>query len=111
MLLATAANLLAWIGYGVALWLLARGLTNVELSLRMATGAFAGSYVIGFLALVAPAGLGVREGVFILMLDRVVGTPAAVALAVASRLLLTVAELGAAVPFILTSRERARVAL
>lgn len=110
LLLAAAANVAAWVGYGGALWLLARGLTNAPLDLGLATGSFAGSYVVGFLALVAPAGLGVRESVFILMLDPTVGTPAAVALAVASRLLLTVAELGAAVPFLLTARERARVA-
>lgn len=104
------ANVVAWVGYGLALWLLARGLTEVPLPIGLAIGAFAASYLIGFLALVAPAGLGVRESVFILMLDHAVGTPAAVALAVASRLLLTVTELGAAVPFLLDSRERARVA-
>jgi hypothetical protein len=110
LLMAGVANLVAWVGYGVALWLMARGLTAVPLPLGLAIGAFAASYLMGFLALVAPAGLGVREGVFILMLDRTMGTPAAVALAVASRLLLTLTELGAAVPFLLSSRERARVA-
>jgi hypothetical protein len=107
---AGVANLIAWVGYGVALWLMARGLTVVPLPLSLAIGAFAASYLMGFLALVAPAGLGVREGVFILMLDGTMGTPAAVALAVASRLLLTLTELGAALPFLLSSRERARVA-
>jgi len=110
LLTAAVANVMAWSGYGVALWLLARGLTEVPLPLGLAIGAFAASYLIGFLALIAPAGLGVREGVFILMLDHAVGTPAAVALAVASRLLLTVTELGAAVPFLLSPRERSRVA-
>ncbi|HEX5819791.1 MAG TPA: lysylphosphatidylglycerol synthase domain-containing protein [Gemmatimonadales bacterium] len=110
LLMAGVANVVAWVGYGVALWLMARGLTEVPLPLGLAIGAFAASYLMGFLALVAPAGLGVREGVFILMLDRTMGTPAAVALAVASRLLLTLTELGAAVPFLLSSRERARVA-
>ncbi|HEX5631862.1 MAG TPA: lysylphosphatidylglycerol synthase domain-containing protein [Gemmatimonadales bacterium] len=110
LLAAAAANVLAWLGYGVALWLLARGLTDVPLPLGAATGAFAASYIMGFLALFAPAGLGVRESVFVLMLDRATGTPAAVALAVASRLLLTLTEVGAAVPYLLKSRERARVA-
>jgi hypothetical protein len=110
LLAAGAANVAAWLGYGAALWLLARGVTDVELPFGVAAGAFAASYIMGFLALVAPAGLGVRESVFILMLDRATGTPAAVALAVASRLLLTLAEVGAAVPFLLKSRERARVA-
>jgi hypothetical protein len=110
LVLAGLANVVAWLGYGVALWLMARGLTEAPLPLGLAIGAFAASYLMGFLALVAPAGLGVRESVFILMLDPAVGTPAAVALALASRLLLTVTELGAAVPFLLSSRERARVA-
>jgi len=110
LVVAGGANIVAWVGYGVSLWLLARGLTAVPLPLSLAIGAFAASYLMGFLALIAPAGLGVREGVFILMLDRTMGTPAAVALAVASRLLLTLTELGAALPFLLSSRERARVA-
>lgn len=110
LVLAGLANVVAWVGYGVALWLMAQGLTEVPLPLGLAIGAFAASYLIGFLALIAPAGLGVRESVFILMLDHAVGTPTAVALAVASRLLLTITELGAAVPFLLSSRERARVA-
>ncbi len=108
---AFGANLVAWAGYGASLWLLARGLLPVALPPAAAIGAFAASYIAGFLALLAPGGLGVREGVFILMLQGPLGTPAAVALAVASRLLLTVTEVGAAVPFLLFFRERARAAL
>lgn len=103
ILFGTLANVAAWAGYGTALWLLARGmLPGVDLSLPAAIGAFAGSYVAGLLALVAPGGLGVREGVFILMLQAPLGIASATALAVASRLLLTVTEIGAAVPFLLT---------
>ena len=106
-----AANLAAWIGYGVALWLLARGLLpRAELGLQPAIAVFTTSYVAGFLALFAPGGIGVREGVFILMLQGPIGIGAATALAVASRLLLTITELGAAVPFLLFPRERPRVA-
>lgn len=108
--LGAAANLAAWTGYGVALWLLARGtLAHADLPLGVAIGTFAASYLAGFLALLAPAGLGVRESVFILMLEGTLGAPRAAALAVASRLLLTVTEVGAAVPF-LPSREPSRVA-
>jgi hypothetical protein len=106
------ANAVAWMGYGMALWLLARGLLpDVELSLLSATAVFTASYLAGFLALFAPGGIGVREGVFILMLQGPIGIGAATALAIASRLLLTVTELGAAVPFLLFPRERPRVAL
>jgi hypothetical protein len=106
-----AANTIAWLGYGVALWLLARGLLpGAGLGLLPAIAVFTASYLTGFLALFAPGGIGVREGVFILMLQGPIGIGAATALALASRLLLTVTELGAAVPFVLFSREKPSVA-
>ena len=105
------ANLLAWVGYGTALWLLARGLLpGVRLAWLPAIAVFAASYLAGFLALFAPGGIGVREGLFILMLQQPLGIGAATALALASRLLLTITELGAAVPFLAFFRERVRVA-
>jgi hypothetical protein len=102
-----AANTIAWLGYGVALWLLARGLLpGAGLGLMPAIAVFTASYLAGFLALFAPGGIGVREGVFILMLQGPIGIGAATALAIASRLLLTVTELGAAVPFLLFPRKK-----
>ncbi|HEY7503661.1 MAG TPA: lysylphosphatidylglycerol synthase domain-containing protein [Gemmatimonadales bacterium] len=106
-----AANTIAWAGYGVALWLLARGLLpGAGLGLLRSIAVFTASYLAGFLALFAPGGIGVREGVFILMLQGPIGIGAATALAVASRLLLTVTELGAAVPFLLFPRGKPSVA-
>lgn len=106
-----AANLLAWMGYGLALWLLARGLLPAAgLDPLLAVAVFTASYLAGFLALFAPGGLGVREALFILMLQGPLGIGAATALAVASRVLLTITEFGAAVPFLVFSRWRARVA-
>jgi uncharacterized membrane protein YbhN (UPF0104 family) len=105
------ANVAAWVGYGLALWLLARGLLpRAGLDLLPAIAVFTASYLAGFLALFAPGGIGVREGVFILMLQGPIGIGAASALAIASRLLLTVTELGAAVPFLMFPRGRPRVA-
>jgi glycosyltransferase 2 family protein len=105
------ANLVAWIGYGVALWLLARGLLpGAGLGLVPAIAVFTASYLAGFLALIAPGGLGVREGLFILLLQGPLGIGAATALALASRVLLTITELGAAVPFLAFPREKERVA-
>ncbi|MGI9040751.1 MAG: lysylphosphatidylglycerol synthase domain-containing protein [Gemmatimonadales bacterium] len=112
VVLGIAANLIAWIGYGVGLWLLARGLfPRSGLDLLSAIAVFTASYLAGFLALLAPGGLGVREGVFILMLQGPLGIGAATALALASRLLLTITEFGAAAPFLAFPRGRARVAL
>ena len=106
-----AANTIAWLGYGTALWLLARGvLPGAGLGLLPAIAVFTASYLAGFLALFAPGGIGVREGVFILMLQGPIGIGAATALAIASRLLLTVTELGAAVPFLLFPRGKPSVA-
>ena len=103
-----AANLAAWILYGVALWCLARGtLPAAELSVGEAVGAFAGSYIAGLLFLLAPGGLGVREGVFMWMLQDRLGPANALALAAVSRLGMTVADVLAALPFVLTREERA----
>jgi hypothetical protein len=105
------ANLVAWVGYGLALWLLARGLLpTAGLDPALAIAVFTASYLAGFLALFAPGGIGVREGLFILMLQAPLGIAAATALAVASRVLLTITELGAAVPFLVFTQGRARVA-
>jgi hypothetical protein len=105
------ANLVAWLGYGLALWLLARGLLpSAGLDPALAIAVFTASYLAGFLALFAPGGIGVREGLFILMLQGPLGIAAATALALASRVLLTITELGAAVPFLVFTQGRARVA-
>jgi hypothetical protein len=105
------ANFIAWVGYGISLWLLARGiLPGAGLTLLPAIAVFTASYLAGFLALLVPGGFGVREGLFILMLQGPIGIGAATALALASRLLLTITEIGAAVPFLVFPRGRTRVA-
>lgn len=105
------ANLVAWAGYGAAFWLLAAGLLpHSGLRLDVAVGAFTASYLAGLLFLPAPGGVGVRESVMVLMLQAPLGEGGALALAIASRLLLTVTEFGAAAPFLLFLRERTRVA-
>jgi hypothetical protein len=96
------ANVVAWTGYGIAFWLLARGLFDVPaFTPALAITTFAASYVAGLLFLPAPAGLGVRESVVILMLGGALGESNALALAIASRILLTITEFGAAAPFLL----------
>jgi glycosyltransferase 2 family protein len=105
LVIAFAANLLAWGGYGVSLLCLARGLLpGVTLSLPQAIGVFTCSYLVGFLALFAPGGLGPRESVFLLMLAGDIGLKPAAGLALASRLLLTGTEVLPAVPLLLRRR-------
>lgn len=98
--IALAANLVAWLGYGLALWLLTRAiLPDVELGVAQAVGVFAAAYTVGFVMLIAPGGVGPRESVFVLLAMPIVGPKAALALAIASRLQLTALELGVALPF------------
>jgi hypothetical protein len=111
VLIAAGANVVAWVGYGAAFWLLAAGLLpHSGLRLDGAIGAFTASYLAGLLFLPAPGGVGIRESVMVLMLQAPLGQGGALALAIASRLLLTLTELGAAAPFLLIFRERTRVA-
>lgn len=111
LVLGFLVNALAWLGYGFALSLLARGvLSGVVLSGLGATAVFTASYLVGLVALFAPGGVGPREGVLVLLLTPGTGARVALALAIASRVLLTITELGAALPFLLFLRERSRVA-
>jgi uncharacterized membrane protein YbhN (UPF0104 family) len=102
LVLAFAGNLVAWVAYGAALLLLSRGvLPDVHLTLPHAVGVFTCSYLVGFIALFAPGGLGPRESVFLLMLAGDIGLKPAAGLALASRLLLTGTEVLPAVPLLL----------
>ncbi len=92
---AAGASVIAWVLYGVAFWLFAAGVTP------SATGpiggyiaVFTASYLLGYVILLAPGGLGVREtalAAFLEQLHLAVGGPALL-VAVASRLWLTLTE-------------------
>lgn len=60
---------------------------------RHLSGTIAASYLAGYVVLVAPAGIGVRESVMGLLLSSVIPVPAAVVVSVASRIWFVVAEL------------------
>ncbi len=90
-------TVLSWGTYGAAFWMLTRGLVpDTPLPLNAAIGAFTLGYILGVLALFAPGGVGVRELVLIGLLAPFLGSGGAVAVSVASRLLLTVLEATAA---------------
>ncbi|MFQ5888713.1 MAG: lysylphosphatidylglycerol synthase domain-containing protein [Gemmatimonadota bacterium] len=60
---AGASLLAAWALYGLGLWCLLRGLTgDAQAAPQTLTGIFAAAYVAGYVVLVAPGGLVVREG-------------------------------------------------
>jgi len=91
------ATVLSWLAYGAAFWCVTRGvLGSTALTFGTATGVFTLGYLIGLLAIVVPGGVGVREAVFIGVLTPALGAGNALVVSVASRLLLTGAEVVAA---------------
>jgi hypothetical protein len=99
--------LAAWVGYGAAFWALARGIGVTGLDLPDAVGLFTAGYIVGWLVLFAPAGVGAREFTLLNLLTPVVGAGGAVALTVASRLALTITEVAAAGLAVLLGRRAA----
>ncbi|ROO90035.1 hypothetical protein EDD29_7748 [Actinocorallia herbida] len=88
MAAAVAWTLLGWLFFAVHLWLLAP-----SGSVLLAGGAYALAYVVGFLVILAPGGLGAREAALVLALGPVMGQADALVLALASRAVLTIADL------------------
>lgn len=94
---ACSAFLFQWACLGAAMWAIARSLGNVPIpALPRFAAAAAMASALGFLALFAPAGLGVREAVFLGVLGPIVGDEHAAIVAVAMRLLYTLVEVGMA---------------
>lgn len=109
---AFGANLLAWLAYGLAFWTFARALLPAAGDNWAGyVAVFTGSYLVGFLALLAPGGLFVREGAMVVALTSlglVPGAADATLLAVASRLWLTVLEVTPGVAFLAAGALRGR---
>jgi hypothetical protein len=94
--LSVARSLLSWIAYGVAFQLFVRGVLGSAAGATSSyIAVYAASYIIGFLALFAPGGVVVRESALVAGMVRLglASQPDAFAVAVASRLWLTVVEL------------------
>jgi hypothetical protein len=83
-----------WLGYGLAFGLLWESVPALaDVSWGGAIGGFAGAYFLGYAALFAPAGVGVREGALSVWLAPWLGGAAAAGLAVMARLWMTVGEI------------------
>jgi uncharacterized membrane protein YbhN (UPF0104 family) len=105
VLLAAGWSLASWLAYGVQIWVLAGQLgAGGLLVLARATGAFAAAWCAGFLLVVAPAGAGVREAALIVLLGAVLTRPQATVVAVVSRLLFVLGDLGWAAVALLAGR-------
>ncbi|WP_419162023.1 hypothetical protein [Candidatus Palauibacter sp.] len=95
---AAAGSLLVWLLHGFGFWALLEGLVaDNPVGPVVACGVFSASYVIGYLAVIAPGGIVVREGAMASLLGVVstISLGPAAALALAARLWTTVAELAA----------------
>ena len=82
---------LNWGGYALSFWVLVHGLSLPGGPIEVAP-AFAAAYVLGYLALFAPAGLGVREGFLVALLAPVLSPPGAAFAAVVARVWTTTVE-------------------
>jgi glycosyltransferase 2 family protein len=88
---------LGWTLFGLHFWLLGVGVSGNQLpSLIDTVGAFALAMTAGMLAIASPSGLGIREAVLVASLAPFVGVGTALGVALASRLVLTVADVLAA---------------
>ncbi|MFI6900142.1 lysylphosphatidylglycerol synthase domain-containing protein [Nonomuraea sp. NPDC050394] len=107
VLVAVAWTALGWLIYGVHTMLLA-GRWDLYV---LATGAYAFAWATGLLTFVVPAGVGVREGALVLVFTPLIGTGAAFAVALLSRVAFTLADATAAgVAFLLGRQESSKAA-
>ena len=81
-----------WGIYATAFWLLYLSFGEWRTFLQVGP-AFAAAYVVGYIAIFAPAGAGIREGVLVVLLQPIMAREAALVLAVIARLWTTAVEL------------------
>jgi glycosyltransferase 2 family protein len=83
-----------WLFFGLAFYFFINSIIVFSFNNYFySTGAFALSGLIGFLAIFAPAGLGVREGVLILTLSYIIPSAVASIIAITSRIWITIADI------------------
>jgi glycosyltransferase 2 family protein len=105
---ALAWGVVSWVFFGLQIWLMGErlGLTGASGAL-LAIGAFSFAWCAGFLVVFVPAGAGVREIVLIALLSPAIGADKAGAVALVSRVLMTLGDLvtaGTAASFARRSR-------
>src|SRR6478735_7647411 len=99
VLRAVAIFISVWIAFGVHTLLLARAVAGDGAHPDLTTAAMTGyalSVSLGMLTIVLPAGLGAREGLLTLILSTAMPTPAAAAVAIMSRFIVTIVDVLAA---------------
>jgi len=87
--------ILAWVIGGIGFYLFVQSVFSVSPShILFLTGALAFSSTLGLIALFAPSGLGVREGVLVYLLSYLMPGPVAVVISVLTRIWMTLIEIG-----------------
>jgi hypothetical protein len=82
-----------WLLLGVHAWILLRSIApGPSVSWPLATGVMALAWLVGFVVVFAPAGAGAREAAIVFLLGAVATPAEALALALASRVLMTLAD-------------------
>lgn len=90
----------AWVCYGLAGYVIASPLGADGLQLFLvASGAFALGWLVGLLVVFAPAGVGAREAVLILVFTPALGIAGATSVALLLRVVHTLADVGLAIRF------------
>ena len=111
ILVATIGNAVAWLLYGIAFMWLVRGVIgDAPGATWQYVAVYTASYVVGYLVLIAPGGIGVREGVMVALLPSLgLATPKqALLIAGASRVWLTILEIVPGVLFLAQDVARRR---
>jgi len=94
MLLTAACVALRGMALGLGMWCICRSLTNVELSAYpFIMASTVGANLLGLLAFFVPAGIGVREGIFMALLGPLLGPGIAAMATVLARIVATCVDL------------------
>lgn len=88
-----ATNVLGWLGTGAAVYVLVTTATGSSAPFLWLVGSYTAGYLLGFVAPLAPGGLGVREGMLVVLLAPSYGVDVALAIALAIRLANVAGEL------------------
>ena len=85
-----------WMVFGLAFFVFINAIVSISGSyILYLAGAFSFASLVGMLSVFVPSGLGVREGILIFMLSRVMPLEAAIVVSIAARLWFTAVELAA----------------
>lgn len=86
-------NAFGWLGTGAGVYLLVAAVTGSSPPVCWLVGLYVAGYLVGFVAPLAPGGLGVREGALVVLLGPRYGVATAIAISLSIRLANVIGEL------------------